>query len=229
MAGLIRFQNVSKRYRIQKMFGPAKEFFAVQNVSFEVKPGETLGIIGSNGAGKTTVLKLIANVTEPTEGDIQVEGRLVPLIELNAGFHSELSGRENVYLNASILGLSNREVRKKFDSIVAYAGLETFIDQPVKKYSSGMFARLGFSVAVHSDPDVLLIDEVLSVGDDEYRRKCMESIKAFQKKQVAIIFVSHNLSQVKDICSKAILLDRGKILQSGSPESIISTYSGDFH
>ncbi len=223
MNGHIRFQNVSKSYRVQKL-GVKSEFWALKNISFEVKAGETLGIVGPNGAGKTTILKLIANVTEPTSGEIDVSGRLVPLIELNAGFHSELSGRENIYLNASILGLKHREIKLKFDSIVSFAGLEAFIDQPVKKYSSGMFARLGFSVAVHCDPDVLLIDEALAVGDAEYQKLCLGKIREFQKKGAAIVLVSHNMSLMKDLCSRAVFLKKGEVVCQGTASEVASAY-----
>ncbi len=218
------FKNVSKSYRVQKLLGPSKEFWALKDISFEAKQGETLGIIGANGAGKTTLLKLIANVTEPTSGEIEVSGRMIPLIELNAGFHSELSGRENIFLNASILGLPRREIKQKLDTIISFAGLEAFIDQPIKKYSSGMFARLGFSVAVHCDPEVLLIDEVLAVGDSDYQKMCIGKIKEFQKKGTIILFVSHSMQLVRELCSRVILLKKGEVACLGSPEEAASLY-----
>ena len=221
----VLFSKVSKSYKVQKLLGPSAEFWALKNISFEAKEGETLGVIGPNGAGKTTILKLIANVTEPTNGEIEVKGRLVPLIELNAGFHSELSGRENIYLNASILGLSRREIKQKFDKIVSFAGLEIFIDQPVKKYSSGMFARLGFSVAAHCDPEVLLIDEVLAVGDSDYQKMCLEKIKEFQKKGITIIFVSHNMQLMRELCSRVILLKKGEMAYFGAVTEAANFYS----
>ncbi len=222
MNGRVAFRNISKGYSI---LGQKEFFWAIRHISFEALPGEIVGILGANGAGKTTILKLVANVTEPTEGEIEVCGRLVPLIELNAGFHSELSGRENVYMNASILGLSRREIKKKFDDIVNFAGLRVFIDQPIKKYSSGMFARLGFSVAVHADPEVLLVDEVLSVGDAEYQKMCMNKIQEFQKKGVIILFVSHNMQLVQSLCSRVMLLKNGELESVGTPAEILSRYS----
>ena len=224
MNRIVFFKKISKSYSVQKLFGRAEAFWALRNISFEAKGGETLGIIGPNGAGKTTILKLIANVTEPTAGELEVRGRLVPLIELNAGFHSELSGRENIYMNASILGLSRREVKQKFDQIVSFAGLEEFIDQPIKKYSSGMFARLGFSVAVHCDPEVLLIDEVLAVGDVQYQKMCTDKIREFQKKGILILLVSHNMQLVRDLCSRVILLRKGEVESAGTPEEVLSRY-----
>lgn len=225
MNARVLFRNVSKCYGTRKLFAPKREFWALRDVSFEVNAGETLGIIGPNGAGKTTILKLIANVTEASSGDIEVSGRMVPLIELNAGFHWELSGRENIFLNASILGLSRREIKRKFDEIIDFAGLQEFIDQPVKKYSSGMFARLGFSVAVHCDPEVFLIDEVLAVGDSNYQKMCLAKIKEFQKKGVIILFVSHDMDLVRQICQRALLLKGGEVVCLGAAQEASSRYS----
>lgn len=218
------FKNISKSYPMKKSLGQREIFWALKNVSFDVSPGEIVGVMGPNGAGKTTILKLASNVTEPTSGEFEVRGRVVPLIELNAGFHTELSGRENVYMNASILGLSRREIKKKFDDIVAFAGLEAFIDQPIKKYSSGMFARLGFSVAIHAEPEVLLVDEVLAVGDAEYQKKCVGKILDFKKKGAAVLFVSHSMRLIEELCSRVILLKKGEIAYAGPVQGISEQY-----
>jgi len=201
-----------------------KEFWALQDVSFEVKRGEALGIIGPNGAGKSTILKLLTGILRPNKGGIKVNGRLSALIEVGAGFHQDLTGRENIYLNGAILGMTKKEVDKKFDEIVEFSGLEEFIDTPVKRYSSGMYARLGFSVAAHLDPDVLLIDEVLSVGDLAFQRKCIEKMQSFTKNGTTIIFVSHNLESVRRLCPNTIFLNAAKISFTGSSAEAIEHY-----
>jgi len=197
---------------------------ALEDVSFEVREGEVLGLIGANGAGKTTTLKILSRVTYPTTGSISVNGRISALIELGAGFHPDLSGAENIYLNASILGLKRAEIDTKLGEIVAFSGLEKFLDTPVKRYSSGMYARLAFSVAAHVDPDVLLVDEVLSVGDAIFQEKCLNRMKEIRDKGKAMVFVSHNMIAVQNICSRVIWLDRGKVRAVGEPEEVISKY-----
>ncbi|MFC2001666.1 ABC transporter ATP-binding protein [Chloroflexota bacterium] len=244
---VIIFDKVSKGYRlgqfgyrtlredIYKLFSkviPLKSkkkddhnyLWALDNVSFEVNEGEVLGIIGPNGAGKTTTLRLLAGVTGPNSGKISVNGSIGVLIDLQAGFHSELTGRENIYLQGSILGMSKREVDKKFDSIVDFSELRSFIDTPVKRYSSGMYVRLGFAIAIHVDPEVLLIDEVLAVGDMAFQRKCFDRIKELKDKAKAVVFVSHNMTSIQAICTKTILLFGGKIRATGTPREVIPIY-----
>jgi ABC-type polysaccharide/polyol phosphate transport system ATPase subunit len=203
-----------------------KEFWALDDVSFEVPSGEAFGIIGFNGAGKSTILKLLSGIMNPTRGDITVHGRLSALIEVGAGFHPDLTGRENVYLNGAILGMKRVEIARKFDEIVAFSGLEDFIDTPVKRYSSGMFARLGFSVAAHLEPDVLVIDEVLSVGDIIFQRKGVEKMHAVAKSGATVVFVSHNLKAVAELCQRCLLLDRGRIAALGATPDVIHQYLG---
>lgn len=205
---------------------PKREsIWAVKDLSFEVKRGEALGIIGPNGSGKTTVLKLLSNVTKQTSGTIVTEGRVSALIELGAGFHPDLSGRENVYLNGSILGLKKSEIDKKFDAIVAFSGIEKFIDTPVKYYSSGMYVRLGFSVAAHVDPDILLIDEVLAVGDMAFKRKSFRKMTELRNNtDTTIVFVSHDLRSVETVCKNTIFLLDGKSISYGTTADIIMDY-----
>src|SRR3954467_5331388 len=183
-----------------------EEFWVLNHISFDLKRGETLGVIGHNGAGKSTMLKHLSGIMEPTRGKIEVNGRLSALIEVGAGFHPDLTGRENVYLNGVILGMSRAEVKRKFDEIVEFAGLEEFIDTPVKRYSSGMFARLGFSVAAHLDPDILLVDEVLSVGDYSFQRKCVERMTQVIENGTTVVFISHNLRAIGNLCARSLLL-----------------------
>jgi ABC-type polysaccharide/polyol phosphate transport system ATPase subunit len=201
-----------------------EEFWVLNDVSFELRKGETLGIIGHNGAGKSTMLKHLSGIMEPTRGSIEVNGRLSALIEVGAGFHPDLTGRENVFLNGVILGMTRAEVKRKFDEIVDFAGLEEFIDTPVKRYSSGMFARLGFSVAAHLEPDILVIDEVLSVGDFAFQRKGIEKMRAIAKSGATVIFVSHNLQAVAEFCQRGILLERGRIIIDGPTDQVIRRY-----
>jgi homopolymeric O-antigen transport system ATP-binding protein len=196
-----------------------REFWAVKDVSFEVRRGEALGIIGANGAGKSTILKLLSKILKPTKGTICVRGRLSALIEVGAGFHPDLSGRENVYLNGAILGMTREEISKKFDEIVEFSGLGDFIDTPVKRYSSGMYARLGFSVASHVDPEVLLVDEVLSVGDFPFQTKCIKWMQETIKKGTTVVFISHNVPSVVQLCPRTILMNKGGVSRIGpSPE-----------
>jgi ABC-type polysaccharide/polyol phosphate transport system ATPase subunit len=205
------------------------DFWALRDVSFAVRHGEALGIIGHNGAGKSTILKLLAGVTAPTCGRARVNGRVAALIELGAGFHPDLTGRENVYLNGSILGLKRAEIDRKLDSIIDFAGIETFIDTPVKRYSSGMQARLGFAVAAHMEPEVLLIDEVLSVGDFAFQQKCLKKMSEFRSGGTSIVFVSHNLDTVQSLCNRAVYLRRGQVMVHGASVDAVRHYLDDLN
>ena len=202
-----------------------RQFWAVQDVSFEVQPGEALGIIGRNGAGKSTILKLLTRILKPTRGRASVTGRTGALIEVAAGFHPDLTGRENVYLQGAIMGMRRHEITARFDEIVEFAALDRFIDTPVKRYSSGMNARLGFSIAAHLNPDVLLIDEVLAVGDLAFQQKCQARMKDFRNQGIAIVFVSHHLPSVARLCSQALLLDQGRPISLGTPREVIGAYT----
>ena len=201
-----------------------REFWALQDISFEVKHGEALGIIGRNGAGKSTILKILSRIMKPTSGRMLVNGRLSALIEVSAGFHQDLTGRENIYLNGTILGMKKREIDAKLEQIVDFSGIEEFIDTPVKRYSSGMYARLGFSVAAHVDPDVLIVDEVLSVGDYVFQQKCLRRMKEVISGGATVLFVSHNLHSVAEFCHRALLLEHGEMKAIGPAREIISAY-----
>ncbi len=201
-----------------------REFWALRDIDLDVEPGEVLGIIGHNGAGKSTMLKLLSGILKPTSGAIAVSGRLSALIEIGAGFHPDLTGRENVYLNGTILGMSRAEIARRFDQIVEFSGLEEFLDTPVKRYSSGMHARLGFSVAAHVDPDILIVDEVLSVGDYAFQNRCVERMRQVIQGGAAVVFVSHNLNAVANLCTRVILLDHGRIVRLGCPQEVIRAY-----
>ncbi len=201
-----------------------RDFWALKDVSFDVKQGEAFGIIGDNGAGKSTMLKLLTGIMRPTEGRITVRGRLSALIEVSAGFHQDLTGRENIYLNGAILGLKRHEIAQRFDEIVAFSGLEAFIDTPVKRYSSGMFARLGFSVAAHVDPEVLLVDEVLSVGDYSFQRKCLERMDEVIRNGTTVVFISHNLRAVGNLCQRSLLLRSGVVSMIGETSDVLKKY-----
>jgi len=201
-----------------------REFWALEDVSFQVKRGEAFGVIGANGAGKSTTLKLLSRILQPNRGTITTYGRLSALIEVGAGFHPDLTGRENVYLNGAILGMTRQEVARKFDEIVAFAGIGDFIDTPVKRYSSGMYARLGFSVAAHVDPAVLLVDEVLSVGDMQFQQKCLERMRGIVRQGVTVVFVSHNLQAVQMLCNRVLYLKGGQIASLGTTSEVLSEY-----
>ena len=203
-----------------------EEFIALNDVSFDVPHGATLGIIGSNGSGKTTMLKCLTGIYTPESGSIKIDGKVAALLELGAGFHPELTGSENVYLNGAILGMTKRDVELKFDKIVEFAGLEKFINTPVKNFSSGMVVRLGFSIAAHVEPKILLIDEILSVGDQDFQRKSTEKIEEFRREGRTIVVVSHSLGLVQQLCKEVIWLDKGKIRQSGLATDVISAYTG---
>ncbi|MEA2175121.1 MAG: lipopolysaccharide transport system ATP-binding protein, partial [Blastocatellia bacterium] len=237
----LEFKGVSKRYRVwqqsegaagqgalvrrlQALRRRAQDFWAVKDVSFEVPRGEALGIIGHNGAGKSTILKLLSNITSPTSGEIAIRGRLSALIEVGSGFHPELSGRENVYLSGSILGMRRREITKKLESIVDFAELRQFIDTPVKRYSSGMYVRLGFSIAAHLDPDILLLDEVLAVGDAAFQSKCLQRIMELKAAGKTIVFISHDLNAVERLCDRVLLMQRGELIKNGPTREVIAEY-----
>jgi homopolymeric O-antigen transport system ATP-binding protein len=201
-----------------------QEFWATRDVSFEVGPGEALGIIGPNGAGKSTILKLLTKILRPTRGSMSIEGRVGALIEVAAGFHPDLTGRENVFLQGAIMGMPRAEIARKFDAIVEFSGVDEFIDTPVKRYSSGMNARLGFAIAAHLDPDVLLIDEVLSVGDVGFQERCVARMRELLKRGVPLVFVSHNLAAVVDLCTRAILVERGTVKFDGRPAEAVAQF-----
>ncbi len=232
----IEFNQVSKKYLIREPYaneGQSRwrnllrrrnDFWAVRNMSFAVERGEALGIIGHNGAGKSTVLKLLSSITAPTSGEIVVDGRLAALIEIGSGFHPELTGRENVYLNGVLLGMRRREITNKLKSIVEFAGVEQFIDTPVKHYSSGMYLRLGFSIAAHLDPEILLLDEVLAVGDAAFQAKCLDRVTELRRAGTTIVFISHNLQAVSRLCERTLLLSKGEVLMDGPTNDVIAEY-----
>jgi ABC-type polysaccharide/polyol phosphate transport system ATPase subunit len=212
-----------RMFRQQELSASDKrEFWALQDISFELKRGEAFGVIGPNGAGKSTMLKLLSRVMKPTSGSIYVKGRVSALIELAAGFHQDFTGRENIYLYGTILGMTRREIDAKFEEIIEFSGLADFIDTPVKKYSSGMYARLGFSVAAHVNPDILLVDEVLSVGDYAFQRRCVERMKGIIQSGATVLFVSHNLKTVSEFCHRSLLLERGRMVMIGPVEEAVA-------
>ena len=242
----ITIRNVSKRYRryahrrqfstlksalltgsLTSALNPDEVFLAVSDLSLAVPKGISLGVIGRNGSGKSTLLKLIAGITKPTTGTIKVAGRVSALIELGAGFHPEISGRENVFINGVMLGLSKREITRRFDEIVEFAELEEFIDAPVKTYSSGMYMRLGFAVAVNVNPDVLLVDEVLAVGDEGFSLKCLDKFSEFKRRGKTIVLVTHGLGMVEHFCDEAIWIDGGKLKSKGDPRRVVHSYTSD--
>ncbi len=206
-----------------------EEFWALKDINFEVQKGEVIGIIGANGAGKSTLLKILSQITPPTTGEIKINGRVGSLLEVGTGFHPELTGRENIMLNGAILGMEKNEIIKKFDAIVEFAGIEKFLDTPVKYYSSGMYVRLAFSVAAHMEPDILIVDEVLAVGDAEFQKKCLGKMEEVTKKEGrTILFVSHNMAAIERLCSKCILLKGGKIIKIGQPKEITDYYLNNY-
>ena len=236
---VIEVQNVWKKYRrphqqvnslkerlvtVLRGQGGYDEFWALKDASFTVHSGEAVGVVGPNGSGKSTLLGLMARVLKPTRGSIRVEGRICPLLELGTGFHPDLTGRENVFLNASLLGLSHRETARRYDDIVDFAELSEFMDAPVKTYSTGMVIRLGFSVAVHLDPDILLIDEVLGVGDEHFQHKSFGKLLDFKREGRTIFVVSHNLDAVKALCERALWMDRGRIFRDGECQLVVEKY-----
>jgi lipopolysaccharide transport system ATP-binding protein len=252
MRAAIRVENLSKQYRIGRgdksayktlrealvdavmwpyraltgQTGPeAEPFWALKGVSFEVQPGEVVGIIGRNGAGKSTLLKVLSRITEPTTGRVEVRGRLGSLLEVGTGFHQELTGRENIYLNGSILGMTRREIDRKFDEIVAFSEIEQFLDTPVKRYSSGMYVRLAFAVAAYLDQDVMIVDEVLAVGDVAFQKKCLGKMKDISTSGRTILFVSHNMAAIQSLCTSGIFLNAGRVELIGTPEQVGRAYT----
>ena len=201
-----------------------EEFWALKDVSFDIQQGDRVGIIGRNGAGKSTLLKILSRITEPTSGKISIKGRVASLLEVGTGFHPELSGRENIFLNGAILGMSKAEIKKKFDEIVAFAEVEKFLDTPVKRYSSGMYVRLAFAVAAHLEPEILIVDEVLAVGDAQFQKKCIGRMDEVSRQGKTILFVSHNFPAVQRLCNKGILLESGKVKNQGEVSTILSQY-----
>jgi ABC-type polysaccharide/polyol phosphate transport system ATPase subunit len=242
LTSVISVEEVSKRYRLYHERNQSlkiwlmrgrraafEEFWALRDVSLEIEQGKTFGLIGENGSGKSTLLKCIAKILRPDSGRIAVTGKVSALLELGAGFHPELSGRENVYLNGSILGLGKKDLDRIFDDIVGFAGLERFIDQPVKNYSSGMYIRLGFSVAINVDPDILLIDEILAVGDEQFQRKCNEKFAEFKTVGKTVVIVSHALGSVRNMCDRVALLDHGRVKELGPASEVVDAYLGGVH
>ncbi len=240
----IKAENISKKYLIKhevnaksdslkdifssfwqsKSKSKAEEFWALKNINFEINHGDRVGIIGSNGAGKSTLLKVLSRITQPTTGQIKIRGKVASLLEVGTGFNPELSGRENIFLNGAILGMRKAEIISKFDEIVDFSGVEKFLDTPVKRYSSGMYVRLGFSIAAHLQPDILIVDEVLAVGDTEFQKKCMGKMKDVSGEGRTILFVSHNLTAVEGLCNRAIYLQKGTVVTQGDTKSVVSTY-----
>jgi ABC-type polysaccharide/polyol phosphate transport system ATPase subunit len=246
MPPVIRFSNVSKRYNLgltrtslpsivtqwakqvlrrDNSSGDRKYHWALKDVSFNLEKGQSLALVGPNGAGKSTILKLLAKITNPTSGKAEVNGQLSALIELGAGFHPDLTGRENIFLNGTILGLTYKDIQKRYDEIVAFSEIEEFIDTPVKRYSSGMTVRLGFAVASCIEPDILLVDEVLAVGDASFRQKCIERIKTLLNNGTSLIFVSHDMGLVRSVCERAIYIDHGRVQNTGTSGEIIDIYN----
>lgn len=250
MAPIIEIQNVGKKYYIgerqkylalrdslaglfksrsgepkNKSAAQANDFWALKNINFSVEPGEVLGIIGRNGAGKSTLLKILSRITPPTTGEVRLRGRVGSLLEVGTGFHPELTGRENIFLNGAILGMRKKEIEKKFDAIVDFSGVEEFLDLPVKRYSSGMYVRLAFAVAAHLEPEILIVDEVLAVGDAQFQKKCLGKMQEVsQQKGRTVLFVSHNMGAIQTLCNKSILLEKGEVQMIGHSESVIEKY-----
>jgi lipopolysaccharide transport system ATP-binding protein len=240
----IRIENLSKRYQIGKEKdgslrgtlsalakggkGNVEEFWALKDISLEIKRGDVVGIIGKNGAGKSTLLKILSQITRPTTGRIEINGRVASLLEVGTGFHPELTGRENIYLNGTILGMTRKEVKAKFDEIVSFSGVEKFIDTPVKHYSSGMYVRLAFSVAAHLEPEILIIDEVLAVGDLEFQNKCLGKMDDVAKDGRTVIFVSHDTEALSTLCKNGVLLNSGLIKQVGDIKEVLNTYHSKY-
>lgn len=238
---VIKFKNVTKKFSLLsqktfKEFIPAlikgeetkKGFTALDNISFEIKKGETIGIIGPNGSGKSTILKLIAGVMSPTTGIVTAQGKISPLIELGAGMHPELTGRENIYLNGAILGLKRKDIDKNIENIIDFSEIREFINQPVKHYSSGMYMRLAFSIAIHVEPEILLVDEILAVGDTDFQAKCFKKMEEFKAAEnVTTVFVSHSLGQVESFCTRVIYLNHHQIIFDGNPKTAIEKYLND--
>ena len=244
MRNAIEIRNLSKNYRLgstidptmtfrellsslpkrSKKQGTKNEFAALKNINLDVEQREVLGIIGRNGAGKSTLLKILSKITAPSGGEIRLRGKVASLLEVGTGFHPELSGRDNIFLNGSILGLSKKEIKAKFDEIVDFSGVEQFLDTPVKRYSSGMYVRLAFSIAAHLEPDILLVDEVLAVGDAQFRDKCIGKMRTVAGEGRTVLFVSHNMAAVQQLCSRAVLLENGEIKADGEVKEVTQSY-----
>jgi lipopolysaccharide transport system ATP-binding protein len=245
-ASIIRVAGLGKRYRLRHGGSPrytalrdvlsgalkrkreepsVEDFWALRDVSFEVRRGDVLGVVGRNGAGKSTLLKVLSHITEPTEGRIELDGRVASLLEVGTGFHPELTGRENVFLNGAILGMTRREILARFDEIVAFAEIEKFLDTPVKHYSSGMYVRLAFAVAAHLEPEILVVDEVLAVGDADFQKKCMGKMRDVSRGGRTVLFVSHNVPALSSLCNRAVVLDRGRLAYDGEIQEGIAFYS----
>lgn len=243
MRPILEVRNLGKRYRLTtsasslrevlaqtpaRLFSRAasreKTFWALRDVSFDVSPGEAVGLIGRNGAGKSTLLKVLSRISDPTEGEVDIYGRTGSLLEIGTGFHPDFTGRENVFLNGVMLGMSRRELRGKFDEISAFAGIDDFMDTPVKYYSSGMYVRLAFAVAAHLEPEVLIVDEVLAVGDTGFQKKCFDKMRQIRARGSTVILVSHDLLSVREFCDRAILFEAGCLLEIGAPQTIIDSY-----
>lgn len=238
----VQIDQVSKKFRLYKernqslksaiMRGRTsvhEDFWALKDISFDINSGETFGLVGDNGSGKSTLLKCMAQILYPDKGSIAMKGRVAALLEVGSGFHPELSGRENIFLNGSILGMAKQEIVAKFDSIVDFSGVSEFIDQPVKNYSSGMYVRLGFSVAIHVDPDILLVDEVLAVGDETFQQKCADKFVEFRRDGKTVIIVSHALGTMMTMCDRLAWLNHGELQQVGEPESVVAAYRSIAH
>lgn len=248
---VITVENISKQYIIdhqkgkgantlrdviaenfRAMFGSKKdqntvtheEFWALRDVNFAIEQGDRVGIVGHNGAGKSTILKILSKIIEPTTGTVRIKGRVASLLEVGTGFHPELTGRENIYLNGSLLGMSRSEIRKQFDEIVAFAGVEKFLDTPVKRYSSGMYVRLGFAISAHLDPEIMIVDEVLAVGDAEFQKKSLGKMRDNSASGRTIIFVSHNLTAVQALCNKTLYFEKGRLIEQGETNQVIASY-----
>ena len=233
----VRVSDVSKRFRLyhernqtlksailRGKTSKHEDFWALKDISFDVVEGHTHGLIGSNGSGKSTLLKCLAKIYWPTSGSIEYRGRMASLLEVGSGFHLELSGRENIYLNGSILGMSKKEIDSKFEEIVNFSGVERFLDQPVKNYSSGMYVRLGFSIAINVDPDILVVDEVLSVGDEDFQRKSFAKFLEFKKRGKTVILVTHNMAVVEDICDSVTWINSGQMMKTGPAKEVVGDY-----
>lgn len=251
MKPIVHVRNLSKRYYLPKrrrlnptlrdaftggvkapfrLFGDRNHardetLWALRDVSFEVRPGEVIGIIGRNGAGKSTLLKIISRVTKPTTGEVDLYGRVGSLLKVGTGFHPDLTGRENIYLNGTILGMKRAEIKRKFDEIVAFSEVERFLETPVKHYSSGMYVRLAFAIAVHLEPEILLLDEIIAVGDAAFQRKCIEKVKEMPGKGHTVFFVSHNLETIKDLCHRVLFIKSGQLLEDGEATNVIASYA----
>jgi len=248
MHPIIQVRNLGKQYRVKQTLvspslreaiatrfrsslklngngnGQDNLLWALRDVSFEVQPGEVVGIVGRNGAGKSTLLKVLSRVTKPTVGEVDVYGRVGSLLEIGTGFHPDLTGRENIYLNGAIIGMKREEIRRKFDEIVAFADVERFLDTPVRYYSSGMYLRLAFAVAGHFEPEILILDEVLAVGDAAFQRKCLEKMRQISSQGRTVFYVSHNLTSIHELCSRALLIESGQLVADGSTELVSASY-----